>query len=234
MAIMNYNPVAGLFVPVGKEGLAAQVEAALNIARKEVGEAAWKRGNSQKTAGGATEIALRELGKISYKAPVITGKLTKVTYTETKDSSGNTYQKVRVQLDGETKEDGHLVSLDIDSELAQGLIQKLDNCQPGQVITFGAFTVPVERNGRTFVNHKATVKDAAGKEIKAEGFWAKAQEAAAAAKKALESMGIKDPKMLNQAANSKKVEAHVDLLKQIEARFAAPAPAEKADEPAEI
>lgn len=234
MAIMNYNPVAGLFIQVGKDGLGAQIEAALNLARKEVGDAAWKRGNTQKTAGGATEIALRELAKIGYKAPVLKGKLTKVSYVETKDGSGNVYQKVRVQLDGETKDDSHLISLDIDSELAQGLIQKLEHCQLGQVITFGAFTVPVERNGRTFVNHKATVKDEAGKEIKAEGFWAKAQEAAAAAKKALESMGIKDPKMLNQAANSKKVEAHVDLLKTIEARFAAPAPAEKAEEQAEI
>lgn len=231
MAIMNYNPVAGVFVPVAKDGVGAAVEKALAAAKNQVGDAAWKRGNSQNTPGGPTAVALAELAKINYKAPVIEGKLTKVAYVTTSDGQGNQYRKVRVQLDAAEGGEDFLLSLDVDGELAQGLIQKLDKCERGQVIKVSAFQVPVERADRLYVNHKASVKSG-GQEVKAEGFWAKSQEAASAAKAALQAAAAQNPKFikadtkaLNQVAAEAKVEAHIELLKEIEARFATSAPA---------
>lgn len=212
--IINYNPVAGIFHDKDD----AHFLKAMATAKATIGEDGWKQGNSLKTKGGATEVALAELAKEGYKQPTLAGKLGRVFYAETRDTSGNTYRKLRAAVSGETPEKDFLLSLDIDTEVAQCLIQKLDKCTPGQEIVISAFAVPVERNGRHFVNHKGSIKSD-GLEVKAEGFWAKANEAAKAAEEGLLKLNITDKKVINQAKDSKKVEAHVDLLKEIEARF---------------
>lgn len=213
----QYSPVPGLFIPVGDDG--AAVQAALDKARAAVDESVWKRGNSQKTPGGVTELALKELAAIGYKAPDLTGKLKEVSYAETADRSGNTYRKLRLVL--EANEPIRL-SLDLDTELAQGLIQKLQHVPYGATITVGAFQVAAERNGRSFVNHKATVK-MDGSEIRVSGFWKVAQDEAAAAAAALATLGITDKATVNKAKAGKVVEAHVRLLNEVQARLAAEA-----------
>lgn len=216
MRLYGHNPVVGGLVPTGKNE--TEINAALDGARAEAGEANWKRGNSGNLPNGATLIARAKLEAIGYVPQPLTGKCTKISMDETRDNSGNVYTKLRVRLDGDA---GGMLSLDVSSEVAQRLIQKLDQVTPGSDITINAFATPVVRDGREFVNHVASVKDQNGAEVKsAGGFWEKAQEAANAAAAALTSMGISDKKLINTAKATKKVEAHRELLQSICQRYA--------------
>lgn len=215
MRLYGHNPVVGGFVPTGKNEV--EINAALDGARTEVGEPNWKRGNTGNLPNGATAIARAKLEAIGFVPQPLIGKLSKIGMEETRDGSGNVYTKLRVRIDGDA---GGMLSLDVSSEVAQRLIQKLDQVTPGSDITINAFATQVVRNGREFVNHVASVKDVNGVEVKsAGGFWDKAQAAANAAADALTSMGISDKKLLNTAKATKKVEAHRDLLLEIVKRY---------------
>lgn len=215
MRLYGHNPVVGGFIPTGRNE--TEVNTALDAARQEVGDAIWKRGNSGSDKNGPTAIVLAKLSAIDNAPKALTGTISKVAMEETRDGSGNVYTKLRVRLDGD---EGGMLSLDLGSEVAQRLVQKLEQVVPNTVITINAFATTVDRNGRQFVNHVATVKDAEGNEVKPEGsFWSKAQAAANAAAEALKSMGINDNKLINNAKTTKKVEAHKDLLIQISQRY---------------
>lgn len=217
MAMIQYNPVSGMFIPLGSDSPAAQALAAV---RREVGEDTWKQGNTMKTPGGTTEKARKAILATGYKEPELTGELVGAAYAETSDSKGNVYKKARVTL--KNGEERQTITLEMGREETQTLIQKLTQVQPGQVITIGVFQVAVTRGTRNFVNHKATVKSA-GVEIPANGFWARAQEQANAKGEAVKAL-INDPKAINTAKSAAIVDFHVGLLKELEAKYASGTP----------
>lgn len=215
MRLYGHNPVVGGFVPTGKNE--TEINAALDSARAEIGDPNWKRGNTGNLPTGATAVARAKLEAIGFIPEPLVGTINKISMDETRDGSGNVYTKLRVRLDGDK---GGMLSLDLSSEVAQRLIQKLDQVTPGSDVTINAFATSVVRNGREYVNHVASVKNQEGAEVKsAGGFWEIAQAAADAAATALVSMGISDTKLLNKAKATKKVEAHRDLLLKISQRY---------------
>jgi predicted DNA-binding protein (UPF0251 family) len=220
MQFIVYNPVVGGLIPGGPDEKVVQT--ALDHARKIVGDTKWKQGHSFDTPGGATEIALDALAMAGVSPVQPTGLLTFVGYSGTKDGSGNEYHKLRVKLmpvaqgDG----DGFMLSLELQSEPAQLLIQRLAQVSPGEYIKVGATTVAAPRGNRVFVNHKVIVTNEAGTEIMPlAGAWKQAQEAADAAAKGIEALGIKDTTMINKAKAAKKMEFHKDLLHKISKEY---------------
>jgi len=218
MKLMTHNTVAGAFVLLKDQA----TDAALKAARAQAGEDAWKKGYSGNT--GPTKAARDAL--IAAGVPMLeslTGKLISAKLAEENDGNGNVYKKLRVALEQESEDGGVMLSLPADGELAMRLIQKLDKARPGEVVTLGTFAEAVDRKGRRFYNHCAILKGADGKEITAEGYWARAQEVANAKAKALQDAGIDDTKLINKAKAGAKLSFHLDLLQNsIMPRFTAP------------
>lgn len=210
MKLMTYNPVAGMLVPVGNE----VVDRALKSAQKQVGESAWKGGYSDTRADGPTAVARLALEGIC-KPEGVTGRITAVKLASTRDGRGNEYQKVRVRFEGLTAEDdGVMLSLDVQSELAQRLAHKLLGVRPGDVVTFLPFSQLVKRGDRFFANQALSLRDASNREIKApESLWAEAQAQADAAAKTLSAAGITDRASLNKVKANRKVEFHHALYR---------------------
>jgi hypothetical protein len=208
--LMTYNPVAGMLVPVGNQ----VVDRALKAAQQQVGDAAWKGGFSDTRADGPTAVARLALEGIC-KQEGITGRVTAVKLAVTRDGRGNEYQKVRVRFEGITEgDDGVMLSLDMQSELAQRLAHKLLGVQPGEVVTFLPFSQLVKRGERFFANQALSLRNAHGKEVKApESLWAEAQAQADAAATTLSAAGITDRASLNKVKANKKIEFHHALYR---------------------
>jgi len=205
--LMHYHTVAGMLLSVNN----TVVNAALDRAKATVGEATWKAGFSGSKKGGGTIAARSELELIGLKPSSIAGRISSVKLAGTGDDSGNKYQKVRVRFDAPAGD--VIVSLDVDSEMAQRLTQKLMNVEPGTEVTFNPFSTPVERSGRIYANHVASLKGADGKEIEAPpNLWAQAQEMADDAENALKALSITDKGILNKTKATKKAEFHLKLL----------------------
>ncbi|MHB0927779.1 MAG: hypothetical protein ACYC3W_02495 [Candidatus Nanopelagicales bacterium] len=218
MKLMTHNTVVAAFVLLKDSA----TDAALKAARAEAGEDAWKKGYSGNTGPTkAARDALTAAGVPMLES--LTGKLISAKLAEESDGSGNVYKKLRVALGQEGEDGGVMLSLPADGELAMRLIQKLDKAQPGDMVTLGTFAEPVDRNGRRYYNHCATLKGADDKEITVEGYWARAQDAANAKAKALQDAGLDDVKLINKAKAAAKLSFHLDLLQNsIMPRFAAP------------
>jgi hypothetical protein len=198
------------------------LNAAVQAARLQVGEDVWKRGYSGSAPGGAT-VAANHFLKEAGIAPVqFEGELVFVGFVENHDGSGNTYPKLRVGV--QHQDDQYLLSLDLKGDVAQRLIVKLDNCKRGDHFRVSAWPTFVERAGRQFVNHAASVKDVIGAEVPANSaFSADVKKQTDAVDAALQAVGVTDKKVVATAKTNKRIEAHKNLLLQIQTRFTAAA-----------
>lgn len=141
------------------DALAAAIEAA----RRRVGDDIWKRGYSGSDPAGATVAANWELKEAGISALEFEGELIHVGFVENQDNSGNIYPKLRVGV--QNLDDQFLLSLDLKGDVAQRLVVKLDNCEFGDYVRISAWPTFVERGGRKYVNHAASIKGGDGQEV---------------------------------------------------------------------
>ncbi|MHB1706347.1 MAG: hypothetical protein ACYCSH_09965 [Acidithiobacillus sp.] len=194
--MMQRNNLADAFVLVNDE----QTNAALKTAREQIGDAEWKKGYSPENKA-IVRDALKEHGARYEQA--LKGNLVGAEVAETQ-ANGETFRKLRVTLENEAGRT--ILSADMGSEFAQRLITKLDTAtreHAGGEVSIGAFAKQTERDGRTFVDHVATMKGPDGQEVPATpGHFEKARERVEAAQKPMLDAGMKDRKILNQIAAS--------------------------------
>lgn len=213
-SLILYSTIVGGFFAQSDE-----LEAALGAARARVGNDTWKRGFSGSDPSGATVAANWEFAEAGIKPVAFEGEIIHVGFVENRDGSGNTYPKLRVGV--QNLDDQFLLSLDMKGDVAQRLVVKLDNCQPGDYVRISAWPTFVERGGRQYVNHAASMKDGEGKEIPANStFSAEVKLDTESVEKVLRSAGITDSKVVATAKATKRISAHKDLLLKIQARFA--------------
>lgn len=202
-------------------GFFAQTDAlgaAIDAARRRVGDDTWKRGYAGSDPTGATVAANWELKEAGITPVQFEGELVHVGFVENRDNSGNIYPKLRVGV--QSLDDQFLLSLDLKGDVAQRLVVKLDNCQPGDYVRISAWPTFVERGGRKYVNHAASMKNGEGQEIPANSsFSATVKTQTEAVEATLKSAGITDKKVVATAKATKRIEAHKDLLLSIQARF---------------
>lgn len=202
-------------------GFYAQTEELANAvakAKQEAGDDVWKQGFSGWAPKGATKIA-KDIFEVAKIAPLKAhGNLLHVGFVENSDKAGNKYPKLRVSLLSGEQE--IMLSIDMKSDVAQRLINKLDNCQQGNVIAISAWPDQVERNGRTYINHAVSVKRDDGTEVPVNpelGIAIKAKTDAI--EPALKAAGIGDAKVIAAAKINKRIESYTELLMGIEKRF---------------
>ena len=212
--MMQRNNLVNGFVTVNDE----PTQKALDQAKAEIGDAAWKQGHTPDTERVA-RATLKAQGA-RYET-TLSGKLTKVSLAETQ-ANGETFKKLRVTL--ENGADKTILSAELGSEFAQRLIAKLDRASQehaGQVVTIGGFAETVERDGKTFANHVATLKDAQGQEIPAvPGHFEKAQERIAQAQEPLRQAGMgENRKVLNPIAQSTREAYFAEVVQELSGRL---------------
>jgi hypothetical protein len=211
MKLMQRNNLANAFLLVNDEA----TDRALQKARDEVGDAAWKQGHSKETEKVVREELKRE--GVRYETE-ITGKLAGVELATT-EANGAEFQKLRVKLDN--GQDRVVLTADLSSEFAQRLIAKLEAAEPGQTVTIGGFAESVERDGKSFVNHVATLKDEQKQEIKAvPGHFEKSREAIDKAQAGLRAAGLdKDKATMSKVAKSAREQYFAEVVQGIADRF---------------
>jgi len=208
-----YSSILGGFYAKTKE-----FEAAMMRARHAVGDDVWKRGFSGSQPNGATSLAQKETRAMGVAAVNVAGNLVGVSFVENTDGSGNTYPKLRVAI--ECVDHQILLSIDIKDDVAQRLLSKLSNCNPDQFITISAWPTPVERNGRTFINHAVSVKDEGRVEVPANTeFSAWVKKTTDAVREALNVVGVSDEKTIATAKMAKRIEAHKQFLARVAKKF---------------
>jgi hypothetical protein len=208
-----YSTILGGFYAKSKE-----FEVAMRRAHDKVGADVWKRGFSNRQADGATAAARTEIALAGIEPTRVNGNLVRVAYVENTDGSGNVYPKLRVGVENLDHE--ILLSLDIKDDVAQRLISKLDNCQPGQFVVVSAWPSEVERSGRVFVNHAVSVKDENKNEIPHNSvFSGEVKKLTDGVAAVLSSAGITDPKTISAAKIAKRIEAHKKQLAELSKRF---------------
>jgi hypothetical protein len=195
--MMQRNNLVNGFIEVNDEA----TQKALDQAKAEIGDAAWKQGHNPETEK-VVRAALKAQGARYEKE--LTGKLTDVSLAETR-ANGETFRKLRVTL--ENGEDKTILSADLGSEFAQRLIAKLDRAtqeHAGQAVIIGGFAEAVEKDGRAFTNHVATLKDAQKQEIPViPGHFERAKEAIDKAQEPMRQAGmVENRKILNQVARA--------------------------------
>ena len=213
--MVQRHTIADGFIPVGDDATSA----ALTKARQAVGDAEWKAGYTKERSD-AVRSALKEHGVAFSTA--LQGKLEDVSVATTQ-ANGAEMTKLRVAL-AQDNGDRVILTGDMRSEFSQRLLSKLDTvtqqADRGQTMKIGGFAEVVEKNGRSFVNHVATLKGEDGQEIKAaQGHFAAAAEKGIAAAQALEKAGIKAAQVLNQAKDAARVEYFSSLAGQIHDRL---------------
>ncbi len=195
-----------------------RLAAAVSAARTRVGEDTWKRGFSGGEPGGSTQAAMSELRKAGIEPIQVEGELVHVAFVENRDNSGNTYPKLRIGL--QFMDESMLLSLDLKGDVAQRLIVKLDNCQPGEYIRISAWPTVVTRGDRSYINHAASIKSADGKEIPVKAdFSGDVKNLTDGVERTLMTAGISDKKVLATAKATRRIEAHKELLLRIAQRF---------------
>lgn len=194
------------------------LDQAISRARERVGSDTWKRGYSARDPNGATSSAIAELREANIEQVQFEGELSHVSFVETSDASGNSYMKLRIGV--QNLGDEFLMSLDLKGDVAQRLLVKLDNCSPGDYIKVSAWPTIVEKAGRQFINHAASMKTMEGTEIPANSaFSAQVKALTEAVAPVLIAAGIDDKKVIATAKLTKRIEAHKQLLLKIQARF---------------
>lgn len=195
--MMQRNNLANAFIAIND----GPTNAALAAAKTEIGEATWKQGHTP-GAEKTVRAALQAQGA-RYETE-LSGELTGITLAETQ-ANGEKFQKLRVTL--ENGADKTILSADLSSEYAQRLIAKLDRAsqeQAGQTVSISGFAESVERDGRAYTNHVATMRDAQKQEITAvPGHFEQAQERVSQAQAPMLAAGMGDnKKVLNQIADT--------------------------------
>jgi hypothetical protein len=208
----QHNTIVSGFILVND----GSTDAALFEARHQIGDPDWKTGYSEDKCKITRALFKKHAAQWLTK---LSGPFTGLTTTETKDNSGNVYQKVRVHIGKD------ILSLDLGTEFCERLLPKLEaaitNGRPGIQIAVSAFPTTVERNGRVFVNHVASVKDADGVEIKGESHFRAAQDASATAVSAMEKAGVKAKPALQAARKAAKEQYFLELAERIAGLFPA-------------
>ncbi|WP_075322263.1 hypothetical protein [Acidithiobacillus albertensis] len=160
--LMNYHTIADAFLPVNDDA----TKKAMGEAKEAIGDAEWKKGFSNEKRDQIRAI-LKENG-VSYDTKV-SGKLMGVDHAATKDNEGNTYNKLRVFLEGEQGKT--ILSLDMNQDFTQRLIPKLDTAtqeHAGKDVTVIAFAKEeLGTDGKMHGQYAASLKDQDGQEIKA-------------------------------------------------------------------
>jgi hypothetical protein len=212
-SLILYSTIVGGFYAQNET-----LDKAIAAARVRVGGDTWKRGYSAKEATGATAAANLELKQANIEPVQFEGELIHVGFVENKDGAGNTYPKLRVGVRNATEE--LLMSVDLKGDVAQRLMVKLDNCQPGDHIRVSAWPTMIERGGRQYINHAVSMKNAEGVEVPANSaFSAEVKVQTEGVEVALKAAGIDDKKVIANAKVTKRVAAHKELLLKIESRF---------------
>lgn len=212
-SLVLYSTIAGGFYAHTEN-----LEKAIHAARSNVGDDVWKKGFSGKDSKGATVAAITEFKEAGIDSVRVEGELKKVSFVENKDNAGNTYPKLRVDI--QNGDEDMILSLDLKSDVAQRLIAKLDNCQPGDHVKLSAWATPVERGERTFINHAASIKNGNGEEVKANpDFSSKIKTQIDTLQSTLKMAGINDNKVIAAAKTNKRIEAHKEKLLDIQTRF---------------
>ena len=212
--MLQHNTIVSGFILVND----AATNAALTAAKGQIGSDEWKKGYSEERCKIARSTLKTANVPVQYK---LTGPITKVSTTETKDGEGNVYRKVRVALGNDRA--SPILSLDIGTEFCERLLPKLGAAVAihgiGAEVTIICFPDVVERDGRTFVNHIASVK-IAGEEVKAtKPHFQLAAQAATTASDALVAAGVKDKKALNAVKASAKEEYFYALAQKLSGLF---------------
>lgn len=193
--LMEFNTLADAFLPVKDEA----TDKAISEARATIGDADWKKGYSKEKRD-VVRAALKENG--AHYETEISGKLVGVDHKETKNNDV-AFNKLRVTL--ESDQGRTVLTADMKSEFAQRLVSKLDTAvqeHAGADVKIGGFASEKEKDGRTFVDHVATLKGPDGQEIKANPIhFGKASELAAAAQEPMKALAS-DKKVLNDIAKS--------------------------------
>ena len=213
--MVQRHTLADGFLPVGDE----KTQSALKAAQQSIGDATWKAGYSKETRD-----QVRKTLKANGVEPVasLSGRLVDVSHAQT-TYNGNTFDKLRVTLE-QGNGDTTILTGDMRSEFSQRLLAKLDAVTQttDRTVTIGGFAEPVTRNGKTFVNHVATIKGEDGQEIKAApGHFAKAAERGQAAADALTKAGVKQPRLIQDARDAARTEYFTELTGQIQTRLLA-------------
>ena len=212
-SLILYSTIVGAFYAQSEA-----LDAAVLKARNHVGDDIWKRGYSGSDPTGATVSAKWYLSQAGIEPVTFDGVLSHIGYVENKDASGNSYPKLRIGV--QNLDDQFLMSLDLKSDVAQRLLVKLTNCSLDDYIQISAWPTVVERDGRKFINHAASIKDADGKEVPADSqFSASVKAKTDAVATALMAAGISDKRVVSTAKTNKRVEEHKQLLLKIQARF---------------
>lgn len=212
-SLILYSTIVGSFY-AQTPGL----EAAISESRAQVGNDVWKRGFSGSDPLGATAVAVGCLKAAGITPIVFEGHISHIGFVENSDQVGNRYPKLRVGL--ESLDDQYLLSIDLKSDVAQRLLVKLDNCAPGQYIKVSAWPTVVEKGGRKFINHAASVKDSNGTEVPANtAFSAEVKTKTESIESALKAAGVADTKVIATAKANRRVEAHKELLIALSKRF---------------
>ena len=212
-SLVLYSTIAGGFYTHTEN-----LEKAIGIARSNVGDDVWKKGFSGKDSSGATAAAITEFNEAGITPVKVEGELKNVSFVENKDSSGNVYPKLRVDI--ANGDNVMLLSLDLKGDVAQRLIAKLDNCQPGDHVKVAAWASPVDRGERTFINHAVSVKGGQAEEVKVNPeFSSGIKNQTEALENTLKSAGINDTKVISAAKTNKRIEAHKEKLLDIQNRF---------------
>ena len=212
--MLQHNTIVSGFILVND----AATNAALTAAKGAIGADEWKKGYSEERCKTARSTLKAAQVPVQYK---LTGPVTKVSTTETKDGEGNTYRKVRVALG--TEKTSPILSLDVGTEFCERLLPKLGAAVAlhgiGAEVTITCFPDVVERDGRTFVNHVASVK-IDGEEVKAtKPHFQLATQAATTASEALVAAGVKDKKAINAVKASAKEEYFYALAHKLSEMF---------------
>lgn len=212
--MMQRNNLANAFLTIND----GPTNEALATAKAEIGDAAWKQGHSPESEG-IVRAKLKEHGA-RYETQ-LAGRLTGVELAETQ-ANGTTFKKLRVTLENGT--DKTILSSNLSGEFAQRLIAKLDKASrehAGQTVTIGGFAEPVERDGKPFVNHVATMKDAQRQEIQAEsGHFEKAAAKVKAAQEPMVAAGMGQNKaVMSQIAKATREAYFAEVVQDIQARM---------------
>ncbi len=195
-----------------------QLTEAVAKAKARVGDDVWKKGFSAADPNGATAAIRSELKNAGIAPVAVEGAILDVKYTENIDGAGNKHPKVRVDIQGE--QDKLVLSLDLKSDVAQRVIAKLDNCQPGEHVKISAWASPVQKGERQFINHAVSIKGSDGQEIKVNPeLSATIKQKTDEVETSLKAAGIDDKQVINTAKTSKRIAEHRDLLGKIESRF---------------
>ncbi len=204
--LLQHHTITDAFLLVNDE----VTEKSLSQAKMDIGESDWKKGYSQASRD-KTRAILKEHGVIPETE--ISGKLSNIAYAETQHGK-QTFKKLRVTL--ETDSGKTILSADLDKEFTQRLLAKLETAEKDQQVTIGSFAKVKERDGRTFVDHVATLKDAEGQDIPAvTGRFREAQDIANAAMAPLKAAGIDSQEVFTKTASAAREKYFEGVLKSL-------------------